>query len=193
MRASWAPVVALNEASGPEMDERELLAAMRDGDRSAAEQIAERTYRAVFGSLVRLCGDSDLAADLTQETYRKAWEAFASFDGRSKVFTWLYRIAYTTFLNHIRRPALIAPADPEVADPQPSVESTLAESQRAERLRRAVLALPDELRFTVTGRFWGDLSVSDIAGLEGVTVVAIRKRLNRAFRLLEAALGEELS
>ena len=187
-------MAALNEASRTELDERDLLVAMRNGDRSAADQMAERTYRGVFASLVRLCGgNSDLASDLTQETYRKAWEAFGSFDGRSKLSTWLYRIAYTTFLNHIRRPTLIAPVNPDLPDPTPSVESSIAESERAERLRRAVLALPEELRFTVTGRFWGDLSVSDLAGLEGVTVVAIRKRLNRAFRLLEAALDEDLS
>jgi RNA polymerase sigma-70 factor, ECF subfamily len=186
-------VAARNENSVAEVDERQLLVAMRSGDRSAAETMAARTYRAVFASLVRLCGDSDLAADLTQETYRKAWEAFASFDGRSKVSTWLYRIAYTTFLNHIRRPMLIAPVDVDIADPGPSIETTIAESERAERLRRAVLALPEELRFTVTGRFWGDLSVADIAQLEGVTVVAIRKRLARAFRLLEMELHEELS
>jgi len=46
------------------------------------------------------------------------------------------------------------------------------------------------LRFVVTARFWGELSVAEIAQLERVTVVAIRKRLNRAFALLETALGE---
>ena len=56
-------------------DEGRLLAAIRGGDRSAAEELVERTYSAVYASLCRLCGDRDLASDLTQETYRKAWEA----------------------------------------------------------------------------------------------------------------------
>ena len=57
-------------------EERALLAALARGDRSAAERLAESTYRQIWAVLVRLTGgDLDLAADLTQETYRKAWEA----------------------------------------------------------------------------------------------------------------------
>lgn len=177
-----------------ETEERQLIAAARAGDRSAAEELVDRSYRGVFAALVRMCGgDADLAGDLTQDTFRKAWEALARFDGRSRIGTWLYRIAYTTFLNHIRRPILIAPADPELPDPGPGAEAALDSSQRAERLRRAVLALPEELRFVVTARFWGEQSVAEIAELEKVTTVAIRKRLNRAFGLLEGALQKDLS
>src|SRR5512144_2087218 len=95
----------------PADDERRLLAAIRGGDRSAAEEMVDRTYAAVFASLCRLCGDGDLAADLTQETYQKAWAALPGFDGRSQLFTWLYRIAYTTFLNYVRRPRRMTSLD----------------------------------------------------------------------------------
>src|SRR5436305_14461868 len=89
--------------------EGRLLAALAAGDRTAAEELVERTYRGVFSLLRRLCGDADLAADLTQETYRKAWAALPAFDGRSQFSTWLFRIAYTTFLNHLRRPRRLVP------------------------------------------------------------------------------------
>src|SRR5947209_9295567 len=78
------------EMSTPWSEERRLLEAIRAGDRAAAEEMVERTYSAVFASLFRLCGDSDRAADLTQETYQKAWAALPGFDGRSPLFTWLY-------------------------------------------------------------------------------------------------------
>jgi RNA polymerase sigma-70 factor (ECF subfamily) len=177
-------------------DERRLLASIRDGDRNAAEEIVERTYSAVYASLYRLCGDGDLAADLTQETYRKAWEALGSFDGRSQLFTWLYRIAYTTFLNHIRRPRLMtsldAPEAPEMPDRTPWADELLSDAEEAERLRSAVLKLPEDLRFTVTAHFWGGLAVKEIAKIEDVTTVAIRKRLHKAFGLLEASLDEDV-
>jgi len=183
------PVIA------PWSDERRLLAAMRGGDRGAAEEIVERTYSAVYASLYRLCGDGDLAADLTQETYRKAWEALGGFDGRSQLFTWLYRIAYTTFLNHIRRPRLMtsldAPEAPEMPDRAPRADDMLSDAEEAERLRGAVLKLPEDLRFTVTAHFWGGLAVKEIAKIEDVTTVAIRKRLHKAFGLLEISLDEE--
>ena len=179
----------------PWNEEGRLLAAIRGGDRSAAEELVERTYSAVYASLYRLCGDSDLAADLTQETYRKAWEALGGFDGRSQFFTWLYRIAYTTFLNHIRRPRRITSMDeagaPEMADDRPSADQLLSEREESERLRDAVMRLPEDLRFTVTAHFWGGLPVKEIARIENITTVAIRKRLHKAFSILETQIDEE--
>ena len=179
----------------PWNEERRLLAAIRGGDRSAAEELVERTYSAVYASLYRLCADRDLAADLTQETYRKAWEALDGFDGRSQFFTWLYRIAYTTFLNHIRRPRRMTSIDeadaPEVPDGRPPADQLLTDREEDERLRDAVMKLPDDLKFTVTAHFWGGLPVKEIARIENITTVAIRKRLHKAFSILESALDEE--
>jgi RNA polymerase sigma-70 factor (ECF subfamily) len=177
-------------------DERELLTAIRQGDTVAAEELVERTYSAVFASVYRLCGDGDLAADLTQETYQKAWAALKGFDGRSQLFTWLYRIAYTTFLNHVRRPrrmtSLDEPDSIDVQDERPGAEELLSSAEEAERLRGAVMRLPEDLRFTVTAHFWGGLPVKEIATIEKITTVAIRKRLHKAFGLIEAMLDEEV-
>ncbi len=182
--------------TSPWSEEQKLLAAVRAGDTTAAEELVERTYSAVFASLVRLCGDSDLAADLTQETYQKAWGALPGFDGRSQLFTWLYRIAYTTFLNHIRRPrrmtSLDEPDSIDVADETPPADEVLVVQEDAEHLREAVMKLPEDLRFTVTAHFWGGLPVKEIARIENITTVAIRKRLHRAFSLLENLLDEEV-
>jgi RNA polymerase sigma-70 factor (ECF subfamily) len=177
-------------------EEGRLLAALAAGDREAAERLVERTYRGVFALLRRLCGDADLASDLTQETYRKAWDALSGFDGRAQFSTWLCRIAYNTFLNHLRRPRRTVPLDDKieatVADPAPAADETVDQIVAGDRLRRAVLALPDELRFLVTALFWGDLPVREIARQEGVTTVAIRKRLKKALRILGSALEEEV-
>jgi len=177
-------------------DERSLIEAMRQGDQTAAEVLVERTYSAVFASLFRLCRDSDLAADLTQETYQKAWVALAGFDGRSQLFTWLYRIAYTTFLNHVRRPrrttSLDEPEAPDVSDNSPGAEEVLSDAEEAGRLRKAVMELPEDLRFTVTAHFWSGLPVKEIAQIEKISTVAIRKRLHRAFSMLETILDEDV-
>lgn len=181
----------------PAMDERSLAAAAVRGDRRAAEELVDRTYRTIYAALLRLTGgDADLAADLTQETYRKAWAALPRYRGRAQVSTWLYRIAYTTFLNHLRRPRRLVPieeacADGDPGDQSPDEAERLVRSAAGERLRRAVLALPEDLRFTVTARFWQGLAVSQIAAAEAVTPVAIRKRLRRAFQRLAVALEED--
>ena len=177
-------------------EEGRLLAALAAGDRQAAERLVERTYRGVYGLLRRPCGDPDLAADLTQDTYRKAWDALPGFDRRSQFSTWLFRIAYTTFLNHLRRPRRLVPLEEKheaaVPDPAPAADEVVGRGMEGDRLRRAVLALPEDLRYTVTAVFWGDLPVKEIARQEGITTVAIRKRLKKAFRLLALALEEDV-
>jgi RNA polymerase sigma-70 factor (ECF subfamily) len=176
-------------------EEGRLLQALAAGDRRAAERLVEQTYRGVYALLRRLSGDPDLAADLTQETYRKAWDALSGFDGRSQFSTWLYRIAYTTFLNHLRRPRLLVPMEDEreaaIPDPDPPPDESAGQAVAGDRLRRAVLALPDDLRYTVTALYWGDQPVKEVARHEGVTPVAIRKRLKRALAALALALEEE--
>jgi RNA polymerase sigma-70 factor (ECF subfamily) len=178
-----------------EVQESRLLAAMAAGDRDAAERLVERTYRGVHALLRRLCGDPDLAADLTQETYRKAWDALASFHGRAQFSTWLCRIAYNVFLNHLRRPRRLVPLEERVEeavrDPSPGADEVLGQAAAGDRLRRAVLALPEEQRFTVTALYWGERSVREIAREQGVSGVAIRKRLKRALTTLADRLAAE--
>jgi len=181
----------------PSDDEASLWPRAAKGDLEAADALARCTYRAVYASLFRLCGgNEDLAADLTQETYRKAWRSLGKFKGGSKFSTWLYRIAYNTFLNHIRGPRRLEPLTEEQADnlldtsDPPDVKTS--RSAEAERLRRAVLELPDELRFAVTARFWAELPVTEIAKHQGLSAVGVRKRLKRAYKQLSTTLEGEL-
>lgn len=177
-------------ALGVDRDERQLLAALAAGDRGAANELVQRTYRKTWATLYRLTGgDQELAADLTQEAYRKAWASLSQFNGRAKFSTWLYRIAYTTFLNHVRRPRRIVPLDDRVAEKAPDLgekpDAVAAQSQENELLRRAVLGLPDPLRETVAARFWGEIPVRELAASDGISEVAVRKRLRKALNLLK--------
>jgi RNA polymerase sigma-70 factor (ECF subfamily) len=164
--------------------------------RHDGRDLVASTYRQVYRTLYGLCrGDAELAADLTQEVYRKAWQALPSFEGRSEASTWLFRIATTTFLQHVRRPRLFHPLDETgsgaMADPTPDAAARLMEGEREERVRRALLALPDELRFAVTARYWGDLPIAEIARLEDLTPMGMRLRLRRAMAALRRALAEQ--
>ncbi len=168
--------------------ELDLVRRIRRNDRASAEELVDRTYGSVYAALLKLTADPDLAADLTQETYRKAWQSFSSFRGQSKVYTWLYRIAYTTFLNVRRRPSVVrfVSADqlPEPSDSAPRPDERLITDLHQERLRNAILGLSDKQRFVVTAHYWGELSLPEIARLEGVSAVAIRKRLASAHEIL---------
>lgn len=177
------------EAPLPRPGDSDLLRALEAGDRSAGEELVRRSYPMIFKSLLRLCGgDKETASDLTQESYRRAWAALKSFDGRSHFSTWLYQIAYRSFLNHVRRPRKVIPFDEPVTrrleseSPDPEEAATSAEQE--EQLRRAILKLPKALGETITARYWGEIPVRELALIGGISEVAVRKRIRKALALL---------
>ncbi len=175
-------------------DEARAWRALQSGDRSAADTLVELTYERIYGALVRLTGgDEDLAADLTQETYRKAWAAIARFRGDCAFSSWLYRIAHTTFLSHVRKPRRVQElTEPEqLVDEAPSARQQAERAQAARRLHRAVAALPEELQFAVTARYWNEMPVREIAALQGISEVGVRKRLYRTYRQLAETLNQD--
>ena len=180
----------------PPDDESHLVAELRSGRPRAAERLAEATYGRLYAACHRMTGSTEEARDLVQETYRKAWRALPEFRGDARFSTWLFRIAWTTHMNALRRPRLVVPfEDEQAAETQPhhepSPEATAAAGERASRLRRAVAGLPEDLRYPVVAHYWAELPVREIADSEGITPVAVRKRLARAFRLLATALEEK--
>jgi RNA polymerase sigma-70 factor (ECF subfamily) len=101
---------------------------IKDDDRGAFELLVRRHHSAVRNFLRRLArGDADRADDLAQETFIKTYTSLSSFAGRAKFSTWLYRIAYTTFLNDQRgrRPQESFDETEHSAD-QASMESVVA-------------------------------------------------------------------
>jgi RNA polymerase sigma-70 factor (ECF subfamily) len=176
-------------------DEPRLLSELRSGRPRAAESLVEATYPKLYASCYRMTGSAEETADLVQETYRKAWRALPEFRGEARFSTWLFRIAWTTHVKTLRRPRLAAPLDSERAadepNREPSPEANAARNERASRLRHAVATLPQDLRYSVVAHYWAELPVREIADSEGITPMAVRKRLSRAFRLLAAALEEK--
>jgi RNA polymerase sigma-70 factor (ECF subfamily) len=194
-RRMTEPAAEPDESGGRDdgQQERQLLAELKRGSREAAERLVDATYGKVYAALVKMTGDPDAAADLTQETYRKAWKSLGDFRETAQVSTWLYRIAYNTFLNSRRRPHRIVPLEPEIeataTDTGPPPDLAAARSERDGRLRHAVLELPEDLRFPVTAHYWSDVPVSELAEVLNLTPQAVRKRLHRAHQALAAALN----
>lgn len=85
------------------MDERDLIQRCRAGERDARRCLFEQTSERVYRLLLRMTGNADDAADLTQETYIKGLQALDRFDGRSSIASWLYRIAINEALQFRRR------------------------------------------------------------------------------------------
>ncbi len=81
-----------------------LIDRLKNGEKNALYPLYDKYSGALFGVIVRMCRDKELAEDLLQESFIKIWEKIESYKpGRGKFYTWAYRICRNTTLNHLRK------------------------------------------------------------------------------------------
>lgn len=180
-------------------DER-LMAAAREGDLNAFNQIVERHERAVFGVCLRLLRDVTHAEDASQDTFIRAWNAMGSFRG-GLVRPWLLRIAtnraYDILRARARRPS--TSLDAEAFEIEPSWTSQItsddtpevyaARAELSVHLEQALAVLPDDQRLAIILSDIQGYSYDDIAEIANVAVGTIKSRISRG----RTRLRDELS
>lgn len=137
----------------------------------------ESTQRAFRRFLVALCcGDSALADDVAQEAYIKAYIACDSIKNADKFKAWIYRIGYTTYLNHRR-------ADRQTCayeEAPPLVAGNRADSAFAyEDLHQALNRLPAKERTAVLLYYMENYTIKEIAEIVDASQEAVRQQLGR--------------
>src|SRR5204863_7736633 len=80
-----------------------LVAAAREGDRAAFDELVRRTYVDTYTLAMRLTADEEDARDVVQETYLRAWKGLKGFRGDAQFTTWLYRITANTAYTAVKR------------------------------------------------------------------------------------------
>jgi RNA polymerase sigma-70 factor (ECF subfamily) len=179
-----------------------LVEQCRRGDLSAVGPLIEKYQDRVFNTCWRLCGNSDDAADLTQEAFVKAMEAIGTFDGRSRFYTWVFRIAVNLALSHRRKVArqrtvsLPGAADgaggseagwPAADVPRPDEVAAAREEQA--RVTAALGELEDEHRTMLVLRDMEAFDYQQIAEILSIPVGTVKSRMHRARLALREKLG----
>jgi RNA polymerase sigma-70 factor (ECF subfamily) len=173
-----------------------LLARCKAGDRAACEEVVRRNYAAVYRFLLHMTSDSELAAELTQETFRTAWEKLAQFHGDSSVKTWLHRIAYNKFIDVHRKSSRESAAMDNIRllstqrHELPAWRDAAARDSSL-RLHEAVQQLSDDERAVVALHYFDGLSLKETASVLGQPVGTVKWRLNAALRSLRSMVDVE--
>ncbi|MHC5211022.1 MAG: sigma-70 family RNA polymerase sigma factor [Planctomycetota bacterium] len=180
-------------------DETALVRRLRDGDEDACREFVEAHRDRIITVVARVAGAGADAEDLAQEAFLKAFGAMDRFDGRSALFTWLYRIAVNTARDDLarrrRRPAvpLEGPEGTRVdpVDPSETPKQAYERHERAAIVRDALDRLPEPFRTTLILREMEGHSYEEVATILGVSIGTVESRIFRARCKLRALLGKE--
>ncbi len=185
------------------MSEKELVSALRRREPDAFtfvfENYSDKIYRLAAGML-----DDEVEADgIVQESFLRLFEKLDSFEERSKLGTWLYRVAYNLAVDRLRARRPTISLDVTAEDntiPLPVVmtdwtqlpEKVLTESEIRAELDKAIANLPEKYRVVFILREIEGVSTEETAVITNLSVSAVKVRLHRARLFLREQLAESL-
>ncbi|MEZ4593821.1 MAG: sigma-70 family RNA polymerase sigma factor [Chloroflexota bacterium] len=189
----------------PEIDESELIARIQAGDKSACDECIALHSPALNRLLLRLLGNEQDAEDVLQETFLNAFRAIDSFEGRSSLSTWLYRIAYNAAMMRLRRPKTRTISVEETMNETPGYiprqlfdwcclpEETYDSEEVQTELRQAIAAMPETLQMVFLLRELEGMSTEETANTLDISPSAAKVRLHRARQWLRDTLSPVLA
>jgi RNA polymerase sigma-70 factor (ECF subfamily) len=188
----------------PERAPREIdfekVRAAQAGDREAFEYLVERHKDIVYAVAYRFAKDPDLALDLSQNVFIRAYRGIKSFKGKSSFSTWLYRIAMNTCIDYTRRQSrrvddLQVPEEvADYAESEPLVEGPVEPGDRllsgelGEQIQKAIDLLPDYHKSVFVLYEIEGLSYKEIAEVVGCSIGTVMSRLHYARKKLRTML-----
>ena len=182
-------------------DEQELLAALRRRDATAFSQLFEAYSDRVYRLAVGLLENEVEAEGVVQDTFMRLIERLDQFEGRSKLSTWLYRVAYNLCQDRLRKrkpiSTLVEEVDDEGTIPTPTIlidweqlpERCLTAAEISRELDEAIATLPPKLKAVFILREIEGLSTQACAEALDISVSATKVRLHRARLLLREQLA----
>jgi RNA polymerase sigma-70 factor (ECF subfamily) len=183
------------------VSETELIDRARSGDQDAFAELVAAHADQVYGALRRFGLNPDEADEVAQEVFVRAWRGLGRFQGRAKLSTWLYRIAFNEAQRALsrRHPAGgdTAAGDDDPAAAVPDDEHHGPDAQALDRelsevLDHALAQLPPDWRAAVVLRDLEGLSTSEAAEIAGVRQAGFKSRLHRGRMRLRELLAPYL-
>ncbi len=183
-------------------DESALVAAAKAGDISAFETLVGRYERKIFRLTQNITQNREDAEDAMQEAFLKAYEHLQAFEGNSRFYTWLVRIAVNQALMKLRkrRPNVVSLDEEvdtgedmvprEVEDWGPSPADRYAQTELSEILTKVIGDLDPPFRIVFQLRDIEELSTEETAEALGLSVPAVKSRLLRARLKLRQTLNQ---
>ena len=179
--------------------EKSLINLVKKGDKKAYEVLVLQYQDRLVFSVYKFLKDYELAQDIAQEAFVKAFKNIEKFRGDSSFYTWIYRIAINTaknFLSSKSRKSEIY--DDEIMELKLSESAVTSENPEnileAEELRSlmmdAIQGLPDDIRTTLSLREFDGLSYEQIAEVQNCPIGTVRSRIHKGREILDKTFSK---
>jgi len=176
--------------AGEDLDDRDLIRRILDGDAAAERQLYETHVERVFRLAYRMTGDATQAEDLTQDTFIRAFDRLADFRGESAFGGWLHRVATSVILTALQRRKRLQSIESLREDLTAVSGAETAEDPDLRRtLDRAVAGLDENHRLVFVMHDVEGYTHQEIASAMDTPVGTAKARLSRARQKLRAALS----
>jgi len=173
------------------LSDETVLAAMGAGDADAAAVFVRRFQARVYGLALTMLRDPDLAEDVAQDAFLRAWRYAGTYDARrGQVATWLLTIARNAALDRARMRSP-TPVDPDIVAAEVDREAPDDGVVARGHVRDAVAALPADQRRALVLAMYAGRTAREIAELDGVPLGTVKTRIRAAMTKLRATLGVE--
>ena len=176
-----------------ELSDEALLAGLGSGNPDAAAAFVRRFQRRVYGLALTVLHDRELADEVAQEAFVRAWRHAGTYDARrGRVATWLLTITRNLAIDHARLRSA-TPLDPEIvaARLDRAHHDAVPDVGERERLREALALLPEDQRRALVLAVYAGRTAREIAEAEAVPLGTAKTRLRSAILKLRASLGAE--
>lgn len=198
--ATDAQVVSADSMTTTATSDEQIVQRALAGDADAFGEIVRRWERRIFALSLGMLGHEEEARDATQETFLAAFRNLRGFRGEAKVSSWLHRIAINQCITRQRR-AKVRPETPleEYASKEtrnlftPVEQSPAGVAETGERVvvvRRAVRALPEDLRVVLVMKEFEELTFREISDELGLPLSTVKSRLYSALKQLRMRLDK---
>lgn len=165
----------------------------QDAAHTFVEALFAKHHNEIYAYLVRMLREPELAADLTQDAFVKAYKNYDTLEKDENARAWLYQIAHRVALDELRRRKIIrmVPWTGESRGAAPSAERIALDLRLSGPLERALAQIPERQRAALLLAELHDLTGLELAAAMGVSHVAARAILTRARESLRRALAAE--
>lgn len=179
-------------SAGDSQDDRALVGQVLSGNLQAFDQIVKRHQRSIYYLSLRMVKNPELADDVTQKTFLKAYRALAGFQFKSSLKTWLSAIALNLCRTELMRPQReTVELQENVAIGDPGEDREAEElAHRRHLLREALEGLPPRQKEVVMLRIYQELPFKEIAEALGSTESAVKVNFHHAMNSLRQWIQE---